>query len=177
MATQSCVIYGCMFAGKTTTLINMYSKLIEAGKSILVIKHAIDTRYSTNNITSHTGMSIAATPYTKLSDVATTMYANVEWVIIDEAQFFPDLIEFLTTLNSADIKYIVAGLDLDCMKSPFGQTLQATYMTSSNLRLRAKCECGNDAIYTKKRGKVSHVIEVGGSELYAPVCDTCYEIN
>lgn len=176
MATHSCVICGCMFAGKTSHLINIYQKIVAAGKSVYVVKHNIDIRYSVNSIISHTGVSILANPYSNLKDIPRTLYSSVEWIFIDEAQFFPDLMEFVNILKDLGIKYVIAGLDFDCMRQPFGHTLQVASVTQCVLRLCAKCECGTDAVYTKKKCKVSSnsVVEVGGNDLYTPVCVNCY---
>jgi hypothetical protein len=45
------------------------------------------------------------------------------------------------------------------------------------MHLRAACACGGVATYTIRKGDESSVIQVGGSELYTPVCKKCYKIR
>ena len=49
-------------------------------------------------------------------------YSTVQVIAIDEAQFFPDLLEFCTEASDLDNKQVlVAGLDGDFQRQRFGQ--------------------------------------------------------
>ena len=47
------VICGCMFAGKTTRLIELLRTAAAAGRRVLAVKHADDTRYDPTRLATH----------------------------------------------------------------------------------------------------------------------------
>ena len=47
------LIYGCMFAGKTTSLIGLYNESQVDINEKIVVKPLLDNRYQANKINSH----------------------------------------------------------------------------------------------------------------------------
>lgn len=84
------VFYGAMWSGKSNALIRSVDSMRLAGRKVMVVKPAIDTRSVV--IQARTGLSMHADLVVKeLADVQlddATAYA------IDEAQFFSDLVSF-----------------------------------------------------------------------------------
>ena len=125
------ILSGCMFAKKTTELINLYKEKKEEGENVLAINYDKDTRYGSNKIINHDGLSIPCTSIhsldeifrlhtTEICDVEYRDYyidpkvLNAKYIFIDEAQFFQNLKSFvLTLIEKYDKHIIISGLDLD----------------------------------------------------------------
>ena len=85
------IVIGCMYAGKTTYLLEKINDLKETNSSYLVINHCSDTRYNDNCITNHNQESENSFSLNKLYDLNIQNLDNIENLLIDEAQFFSDL--------------------------------------------------------------------------------------
>jgi thymidine kinase len=164
-----------MFAGKTKRLMEEVSRKEAVGLRVLVINHASDTRFAAGGaIASHSGTQRHAVMSERLTTLNLLDEKESDVVAIDEAQFFPDLLEVVTALMASDVKeVIVAGLSGDFERKPIGQLLWLSPLASKEILLHALCaECGEDAPFTKKIAHTHNVqqIEVGGADLYKPVC-------
>lgn len=169
------IILGPMFSGKSSEIIRLINRYKILNKKILAINHEIDNRYGENKIISHNKEKIDCINLKNLKPIMETEdYKNSEVIVIEEAQFFSDLYEFVVT--SAD-KYhkniIVAGLDGDYQKKPFGDLLRLIPHAESVVKLHAlclKCNDGTKAAFTKRIIDNDKKILVGSSENYQPVC-------
>jgi thymidine kinase len=81
-------IFGGMFAGKTSKLIEIGENLTNAGVSVQAFNHCFDHRYATEAIGSHNGKSFSATSVSEAAEILNYLNPNTQVVIIDEAQFF-----------------------------------------------------------------------------------------
>ena len=114
----------------------------------------------------------------------TEHYHGEDWdaidvIGIDEAQFIPDLVEFVT--SAADVlgkTVIVAGLDGDFLRRPFGQVIQCIPYANSVTKLDAMCSMccdGTPASFTKKLDMDdTSIICVGSGEKFVSVCRMHY---
>lgn len=96
---------------------------------------------------------------------------------IDECQFFEseDLFTFCDTLANMGKNIIVSGLVNDFNKNPFISTLKLLSIADKISKLNSICKfCCKEASFTMKKFNKNTIIEVGGSELYNPVCRKCY---
>ncbi len=104
--------------------------LQNAGKNITLVKSDRDTRYSKNEITTHDGIARRCHAVNTLAELRSAVgesYDSVDVIAIDEAQFFPDLLEFCTEASDHDNKQVlVAGLDGDFKRQRFGQVRACT---------------------------------------------------
>ena len=107
------------------------------------------------------------------------LYNSSEIIVIEEAQFFPDLYQFATI--SADIKnkiVIVAGLSGDFKREPFGDILKLIPHAEGIKVLNAFClECNNGtpAYFTKRINKKNiDQTFVGSDKDYVAVCREHY---
>ena len=169
-------ISGCMFAGKSTELIKLANKLCSSGFKVLALKYKFDTRYEDNKveIVSHPGERFPARAVVTLHE-ALDEVSKYDVILVDEGQFFKDLIEFVKLVASSNKSIIVAGLDLTYQKQPFGQMLDLQKIAGWSVKLSAVCECGASAQYTKRTVTLGdQVIVIGGAELYRPACETCW---
>jgi thymidine kinase len=115
------VICGCMFSGKTEELIRRVRRALIARQKVQVFKPVIDNRYSLDQVRSHNGLGIEATPVACAEDILRLTEPDTAVVAIDEAQFFDhNLPRVVNHLADAGKRVICAGLDLDFRGEPFG---------------------------------------------------------
>ena len=172
------IIIGSMFSGKSTELIRRINRYKVLGKNILVINNKLDKRYSENSISTHSNIKLECISLDKLSDINETdkyskEYEACDVVVIEEAQFFKDLHDFV--INSADNDnkiVLVAGLDGDSNRNEFGDILKLIPKCDTVKKLHAlcvKCNDGTLACFTKRLVKNDSQIYIGVSEFIA-VC-------
>lgn len=175
------IILGCMFSGKSTELIKLMKKYKILDKQILAINHKIDVRYSeAPKIVTHDNISFDCIFTERLHNLKNdTKYINAHIIVIEEAQFFEDLFSFV--INAADIDgkvVIVAGLDGDFKKEPFGDILKLIPHAEKVTKLNALCLlCGDGtpASFTKRIIDNDSQTLVGSSESYIAVCRKHYK--
>ena len=196
------LIYGPMFAGKSTTLKKHYESLNNK-KKVILVNHANDDRYNTKNITPHDGYAIEnCKSYTNLIDLYNDMYDNgyinnVDCVMIDEAQFFNDLILFINSIQNYKINLIVAGLHRDSNHEPFGEILMLeslikenkynSYCTDIEKLYKNNCMlCSYHSIFHYSNKIATHTLRIsknkkkiliGSVGLYKGVCEECWTNN
>jgi len=175
------LILGPMFAGKSSSLINITNTLIEQGinkNQILLINHGSDKRYNNDShICTHDGKKMESIALTNMMDIFNNEKIDInkiKCVFIDEGQFFNDLYEVVKLLLLTHKKYIyICGLDGDFEQKPFNDSrlLDLIPYASRILKLTAKCyKCNEDAPFTKRIINSTEKILVGGAEDYQPVC-------
>ena len=186
------VITGPMFSGKTEESIRRLRRATFARKRILVIRPSTDNRGARNIfdlIKEDDKLSCYELLATRVLNHVKELRSIVDpWkphiLTIDEAQFFgPELLEYLDELlekkKSQNFTVIVAGLDMDAWRRPFGIMPQLLAMADEVLKLTAICvACNgeNPAIFTQKKGGTGEQVEVGNTELYEARCRACYYI-
>ena len=91
-----------------------------ARQRVEIFKPVLDTRYSEEEVVSHDSNSIASTPIDTSASIL--LFSSDKDVIgIDEAQFFDEgLINVCNQLADSGVRVIVAGLDMDFKRIPFG---------------------------------------------------------
>lgn len=170
------VVCGSMFSGKTEELIRRLKRAKIANQRVEIFKPKIDTRYNEEQIVSHDENAIPSTPIESSQNML-QLAGEVDVVGIDEAQFFDnDLPEVCEQLAQRGIRVIVAGLDMDYLKNPFGQMpnllARADYIT----KLHAICvQCGNIANYSFRKTPDNEQVVLGEKDIYEPRCRHCYE--
>lgn len=175
------IILGPMFAGKSSMIIGTIRRNAFINRRTMCITNNLDKRYSTDaKIVTHDKESYPATAVATLSEVRLLgEYHAAECIIIEEAQFFPDLLDFV--LSSVEVykkQVICVGLDGDVQRKPFGQLLDLVPYADTVQKYSALCsEChdGTRAIFTsRKDGTYENQISVGGADKYEPLCRLHY---
>lgn len=134
------VVCGCMFSGKSEELIRRLRRAVIARQKIQVFKPAIDDRYAVDQVRSHNGSGIDATPVSSSMELLRSVAADTTVVGIDEAQFFDaDLPGVVNHLASEGRRVICAGLDLDFRGEPFGPMPTLLAMAERVDKLTAIC--------------------------------------
>lgn len=173
------LIIGPMFSGKTTELIRRLSKYKSIDKNVFVIGHSLDKRYvSGNEICTHDKKKIQCFKTNRLNEILQLKeYKEADVIGIDEAQFFKNIRQFILSIERHNKVLIIAGLDGNFKREPFCEIVNIIPLCDSVLKLNSMCSIkkdGTPAIFSKKIKKSDTIIEVGGKEIYIPVCRESY---
>ena len=173
------VICGCMFSGKTEELIRVLKRAVIAKQKVLVFKHTSDIRYSQEELYSHNGQKFSSFLITQTSEIFSHNLNQVNVVGIDEAQFFTNnVVDDVEKLLELGIRVVVAGLDLDYKRRPFGCMPQLLAMANKVTKLTAICsKCGHDAFYSQRLIHNDDIVLVGALESYESRCRNHHEIT
>ncbi len=178
------VICGSMFSGKSEELIRRVKRARIAKQRVIVLKHAIDDRFSSSQVVSHDGDKLEGIPVTNSSDLISKIPLGTQVMAIDEAQFFDSgLVEVCDTLAHSGVRVIVAGLDTNFRGEPFGPMPMLLALAEDVTKLNAICmKCGAPASRTQRlvNGKPARfddpVVMIGASESYEARCRKCHEV-
>ena len=177
------LILGPMFSGKTSALQSIIRRHEVLGLKCVAYKPLIDGRYGEDEyIYNHDKVKVSAIPVTYLTQQALySKYEEASLIIIEEGQFFGDLYEFVLKAVEKDGKHvIVAGLDGDRFRKPFGQLLQLIPIADRITKLTSLCKlCATSgqatpALFSYGATKVTDTVHVGGPECYMPLCRKHY---
>lgn len=163
-------ISGPMKAGKSLLLYSTYVGLPK--DEVFAITHTYN-RYpdikSRNN-----GETIPAAKVDNLMSIEPNQYLSKKYIIIDEAQFFPDLIDFVNLNRDKVHCMLIAGLDLTFAREPFGQIDQV--VADQHIKLTANCDvCGQPAQYSARKNHNNKELIVIESDAYYSSCVVCFE--
>lgn len=169
------VICGSMFSGKTEELIRRLKRAKFAKQRVEIFKPKIDTRYSEEEVVSHDRSSIVSTPVDSSGSIL-LMTSEVDVVGIDEAQFFDDgLVEVCAQLADVGIRVIIAGLDMDFKRVPFGPMPRLMAIADDVYKVRAICvRCGSLAYVSHRLVAGEKQVLLGEMNEYEPICRDCY---
>ena len=189
------IILGGMYAGKTSRLVEIYKQCKFCNISVAVINHSFDNRYDDELLSTHDKIKIPCIKTEKLFDVCidnNTLDENIELIprikdkmnvatssviLINEGQFFSDLIAFVEQNLKYGKKIYICGLDGDFERKKFGQILDLIPLCDKVTKLTSLCSIcknGNPGIFSKRiSGEKEQTIV--GSDNYIPVCRNCYE--
>ena len=175
------LIFGSMYAGKTTEIIRRIKRYQSINKRVLVINSQLDDRYfNGNSIISHDGNACRCVKAKTLFDIDQKMclITDIDVVIIDEAQFFPDLKKYVLKFCEEYKKIIVvAGLISDYERKKFGNMIDLFYYADNIMHLKSlctKCQDGTLGIFTDKICGNNNQIDVGSTNKYVALCRKCY---
>ncbi|GAX79788.1 hypothetical protein CEUSTIGMA_g7228.t1 [Chlamydomonas eustigma] len=170
------LIIGPMFAGKSTELLRRVRKAKHSGCQVAVVKSSMDTRYIQQHVTTHDGDHLPCITSSTLLPLLDSHLKNVDIIAVDEAQFFPDLIEFVLEASESKKKsVIIAGLDGDFKRQRFGQILDIVPMADAVTKLSGKCHfCGGKSLFSLRVAADGRQALIGGLESYLPVCRNHY---
>jgi thymidine kinase len=168
------IILGCMYSGKTSEVIRECKKWQSVGGNALCINFIGDDRYgSDGQAYSHDLNSVKCVKVNELSEINVNTVLASDLILINEAQFFGDLVEYcLIWCENYDKKIIVSGLDGDYQRKPFGKILDLIPYADSVIKLNAYCSICKDgtlAPFSKRFTAEKEQILIG-SDIYGAVC-------
>lgn len=178
MLGRICAIFGPMFSGKTTRLIELAQDALNRGETVLLVKPWLDTRYNPKLLCAHSGRQFPAISVTNAADILPLLEAGISFIGIDEAQFFDEkIIEVCQKAKALGIQVFVSGLDFDFRGQPFGSMPHLIALADDVIRLMAWCDiCGQPAEFSQRL--VNHeastsnepIVLIGGKETYEARC-------
>jgi thymidine kinase len=193
------LIIGPMFSSKSSTLLSEINRLKYITDKILVINSVLDKeRHSDMEINeqglglmkTHDNKTFPALMINKLGELKTnsffqSKYNYADIIVIDEAQFYTDLYEFISyelTFPHNNKMFVVAGLSSDFNMRPIGNIINLVPLADEIVKLSALCvycKDGTPANFTKliktesnnesNTDKYNNVL-VGAKDLYSPCC-------
>lgn len=184
------LVLGTMFSGKTSYMLSKIAFFADLGFKILYLNIEFDNRsddtFSTHNPFLNSkeygkkGNIEKNVTMVKTKELKEISYQGYDIVLIDEAHFFSDLVEFVNQLL-INKKYVIVGsLIADFKGQKFGQANDLIPICDEVHRLQAYCaKCAESkkcrvAIYSKRVTQSNETVEIGGSEKYIPVCRSHY---
>ncbi len=178
------MICGSMFSGKSEELIRRIKRAQIARQRVQVFTHAIDIRYGTAKVASHSGDDWDAHPVQRASQILEQLQPDVTVVAVDEAQFFDwEIADVVNTLAQRGLRVILAGLDTDFRGEPFGPMPVLMAQAEQLDKLNAICMvCGGPASRTQRlvngqpAGYDDPVVIVGAQEMYEARCRHHHEV-
>jgi thymidine kinase len=199
MSARLEVIVGPMFSGKTERLIAKIKRAEYAGKQILILKPASDTRTSSeiaarsvSDNTSTITTRIAARGIQSEEELVAALAEPFEILAIDEAQFFPldepyqdslgwfgrNIRQLLLDRKSDFLTVHIAGLDKDYLDQPFGVMPGLLSLADSIEKLSAVCmKCGSDEARMSQRIATTNTqVSIGDIDEYQARCRACFEV-
>lgn len=160
-----------MFSGKSTELLRRTSRLEAIGKNILYINHSFDTR-TDDYIQTHSNTKKLAKKLLNLFDIDEFELEKSDVIAIDEAQFFNDLYKFVLHCEKVNKHIIIAGLDGDYNRKPFGQILECIPLCDNVIKLTSMDmidKDGSEAIFSKRISKSDNTVDIGAEDKYIAV--------
>ncbi len=163
------LILGSMYSGKTTKLIKIVNDFRNSGKIVSCITSSRDVRSRSSELKTNNKLTMNSLKVKNLIDV--DIPDGVDIIVIDEAQFFDDLLPFVKKNLERNFEIIVAGLDGDYKQEPIGQIYKLISIADTYEKLYAVCNiCGNIASFTKRISTDNSKDEFAS---YISVCKAC----
>jgi thymidine kinase len=171
------VIAGGMFSGKSEELVRRLRRAVIARQRIQVFKPRADVRHGPDRLVTRDERELEAESVGDSAELRARLAEGVEVVGVDEAQFFDDgLAPLAMALADAGVRVIVAGLDQDFARRPFGPMPQLLAFAELVDKMHAVCvRCGAPAHYSQRIAGGSAQLQLGDFEAYEARCRRCYE--
>lgn len=187
------IFSGPMASSKTFELLKIlhaYSNIHK--EEVLLVNFKKDTRgdVSEHGATTHmygdSSLKIPLGKYVnnirvdRLSEISDETVNKYSVIGIDEAQFYPDLEEFIRKhFRNYNLKFYLAGLTYDSDNEPFGQLSKLEDIATTSQKFHSICtRCDPKdnvpAAFTYYNGTKGKEIVSGGLELYQPLCGRHY---
>lgn len=174
-----------MYAGKSEELIRLARRALYARKKVQVFKPAIDVRYDEQMVVSHMGVKHEALPVKTVADLRESILPDTQVVCVEEVQFFDRrIVDLAVELADSGKEVILAGLDQDFRRRPFGPMTELLCVADDVVKLRAICmKCGRPASHTFRQvnGRPAHkddpIVLIGATEAYEARCRNCFTLR
>jgi thymidine kinase len=144
------IILGPMFSGKTSRLIEIYKQCTFCDLSVAVINYSLDTRYDPLLLCSHDQIKIPCIQTKQLMNLLTAENNELDKtrvILINEGQFFDDLLEFVVLMLEKQKQIFICGLDGDFERKKFGFILDLIPLCDKVTKLSSLCSlCKNGTL-------------------------------
>jgi thymidine kinase len=168
---------GCMFSGKSSKLMSIINQYSLVDEKIVVINYIKDCRYSEGVIATHDGATHGAIRVATLSQINLDDVILHNVIVVDEAQFYPDLCKYAEKWANMGKKVYVGGLDGTFQRDLFGQVAMLLPKAEKVTKFHAVCHCKQEAAFSERLTTETDVELIGGKEQYNAVCRKCYFLH
>jgi thymidine kinase len=168
-----------MCCGKSEETMRELRRAVIAGRHVLLLRPAVDTRMDAEEARSRSGVTFPARTLPSSSEILPTVEsAGADFVAIEEGQFWDEgIIKVAQTLVDRHLVVIVNGLNQDYLGRPFGAMPTLMALSDDVRVLTAICQvCGEEATKTQRlhadgtpAGPDEQLILPGGFETEAAV--------
>jgi thymidine kinase len=167
-----------MFSGKSEELIRRLRRAQIARQRVQIFKPRIDSRYSHEQIVSHSEMKLPSEVVASAEEILEVTGEDTEVVGIDEGQFFSTgLVDVVNALADRGVRVIVAGLDQDYRGRPWEPMPQLLAIAEYVDKTLAICiQCGAPGSRTQRLDHSADRVVVGGAERYEARCRHCHRV-
>lgn len=160
---------GPMFSGKSKKLL----RYCLTNSRCIFVRSKLDTRPYLCHDETVDDSKINIIRVSKLNELEN----NFDCLCIDEGHLFEDLYEFVKELiDNTDKNVYVAALNGDFAREVFENVSKLFSICDDIEMLKAKCFCGENAIFSHRISKNENKILIGGAESYVPLCRKCYNL-
>lgn len=185
--------YGTMGSAKSANLLTTAYNFEERGKHVICIKPVIDTRTSTNLISSRIeGLQRECYTISKDENISDKIldiildecYSFTNTIIlVDEVQFFePAQIDQLARLvDDFNLFIICYGLRTTSSGKLFPGSARLFEICDKIEEIKSVCDCGRKTIINAKLngdGSINYdsdkIVDIGGNEKYKAMCRKCW---
>lgn len=170
---------GPMFSGKTSSLLEAYTRHSIGQRKCLLIKHSFDDRYNATDVATHDGRKLTSTIVCNCLYEADYLVNKYQVVCIDEVQFFEDAPIFCDKWANQGLVVEASGLCGTYTRDEFPVISRLIPLAEEVYKKMAVCrESGKDASYTFRTSNETGTVVIGGADKYKPVdrqtyfCDT-----
>lgn len=184
---------GPMYSGKTSKILELYKQFTFCGISNCVINYEEDNRYqdSETHLSSHDQIRIPCIRSKTMAEIADIVsvgeaksgkyldkFLASKVILINEGQFFPDIVEWVrTAVDVYNKKVYICGLDGDFERKSFtGNWLDLTRYCDKIYKLHSFCnKCKKKpAIFSHRLNQDNTLQKVIGADMYIPLCRKCF---
>jgi thymidine kinase len=171
------VVAGGMFSGKSEELVRRLRRAEIARQRVQVFKPSLDTRDEPDRLVTRDRRALVASTVADSAALNAAIDPATEVVGIDEVQFFDlGIVAVLTALADRGVRVVVAGLDQDFRRQPFGPMPAILAIAEYVDKIHAVCvQCGGPASYSFRIAGGGEQVLVGDTEAYEARCRGCYE--
>ena len=165
-----------MFSGKSEELVRRLRRAVIARQKVQVFKPRTDSRHEPDRLVTRDQRELKAQTVENSKELRSSLEWGVEVVGIDEAQFFDEgLPALVEELADHGLRVIVAGLDQDYLRKPFGPMPAILALAEYVDKMHAICvRCGAPANYSQRIAGGGEQVQVGDTEAYEARCRRCY---
>ena len=183
------LIYGPMKSGKTSLLLQLYKQFKFCEVQCMVINHEKDKgRYSESCLSNHDKNMIPCDYANNLTSLVSFAgnsiisgthideFLKSKVILINEAQFFEDIVEWVTTATEIYKKKVyICGLNNDFKRKAFGNWLDLLLICDKVTPLKSWCSVcrKNQALFSHRLTAEQDKIVIGVDN-YIPLCRTCW---
>lgn len=174
--------YSTMNAGKSIEVQKVAFNYEERGQHPLVFTSALDTRFGKNKVASRIGLQRKALPINEETNIYNIVKEyhealRVDAVIIDECQFLKKhhILQLTDIVDILNIPVLCYGLRTDFRGELFEGSYWLLALADKIEEIKTICWCGKKAIINARivNGEIvkeGEQIQVGGNDLYIPLC-------